>query len=338
MPTQTAHLGNQRAKHRRLEERVGSTGWTHGRCAAHLLGLAPPTQHDPRFGQQSQSRSYLDERTTGPSGAGARDASEIFDEAGIPVLLIGDSAANNVYGYETTLPVTVDDLIPLVRAVTRSDKHAPVVADLPFGFYHASPAQALGTATRFMEEGLAYAVKLEGGRAMVPEVELLVGAGIPAMGHIGFTPQSEHMLGGYRIQGRGDAADALVEDAIALDRAGAFSVLMEMIPASVAARVTEVLHIPTIGIGAGPSCDAQVLVWQGMAGLRGSKAPRFVKRYADLRTSLGDAARAYAPDVAGASFPAAEHSFRTSGPSGHVFGHTSSDVPTTAPGIRRRPT
>jgi 3-methyl-2-oxobutanoate hydroxymethyltransferase len=144
---------------------------------------------------------------------------------------------------------------------------------------------------------------------MVPEVELLVRAGIPVMGHIGFTPQSEHVLGGYRIQGRGDSADALVEDALALERAGAFSVVMEMVPASVAARVTEVLRIPTIGIGAGPSCDAQVLVWQDMAGLRGGKAPRFVKRYADLRTSLGDAARAYASDVAGGTFPAAEHSF-----------------------------
>jgi 3-methyl-2-oxobutanoate hydroxymethyltransferase len=236
-------------------------------------------------------------------------AAEIFDEAGIPVLLIGDSAANNVYGYETTVPVTVDDLVPLVRAVTRSAKYALVVADLPFGSYQASPTQALGTATRFMKEGLAHAVKLEGGRAMVPEVELLVRAGIPVMGHIGFTPQSEHVLGGYRIQGRGDSADALVEDALALERAGAFSVVMEMVPASVAARVTEVLHIPTIGIGAGPSCDAQVLVWQDMAGLRGGKAPRFVKRYADLRTSLGEAARAYASDVAGGTFPAAEHSF-----------------------------
>jgi len=198
-------------------------------------------------------------------------AAEIFDEAGIPVLLIGDSAANNVYGYETTVPVTVDDLIPLVRAVTRSAKHALVVADLPFGSYQGSPTQALATATRFMKEGLAHAVKLEGGRAMVPEVELLVRAGIPVMGHIGFTPQSEHVLGGYRIQGRGESADALVEDALALERAGAFSVVMEMVPSSVAARVTEVLHIPTIGIGAGPSCDAQCWsgrTWPGCAAAR----------------------------------------------------------------------
>jgi len=236
-------------------------------------------------------------------------AAEIFDEAGIPVLLIGDSAANNVYGYETTVPVTVDDLVPLVRAVSRAAKHSLIVADLPFGSYQASPTQALGTATRFMKEGRAHAVKLEGGRPMVPEIELLVRAGIPVMGHIGFTPQSEHVLGGYRVQGRGDSGDALVEDALALEKAGAFAVVMEMVPAPVAARVTAALHVPTIGIGAGPSCDAQVLVWQDMAGLRGGKVPRFVKRYADLRTTLGDAARAYAADVVGGTFPAAEHSF-----------------------------
>ena len=236
-------------------------------------------------------------------------AAEIFDEAGIPVLLIGDSAANNVYGYETTVPVTVDDLVPLVRAVSRAAKHSLIVADLPFGSYQASPTQALGTATRFMKEGRAHAVKLEGGRPMVPEIELLVRAGIPVMGHIGFTPQSEHVLGGYRVQGRGDSGDALVEDALALEAAGAFSVVMEMVPAPVAARVTAALHVPTIGIGAGPGCDAQVLVWQDMAGLRGGKVPRFVKRYADLRTTLGDAARAYAADVQGGTFPGSEHSF-----------------------------
>jgi 3-methyl-2-oxobutanoate hydroxymethyltransferase len=236
-------------------------------------------------------------------------AAEIFDEAGIPVLLIGDSAANNVYGYETTVPVTVDDLVPLVRAVSRAAKHSLIVADLPFGSYQASPTQALGTATRFMKEGRAHAVKLEGGRPMVPEIELLVRAGIPVMGHIGFTPQSEHVLGGYRVQGRGDSGEALVEDALALEQAGAFAVVMEMVPAPVAARVTAALHVPTIGIGAGPSCDAQVLVWQDMAGLRGGKVPRFVKRYADLRTTLGDAARAYAADVQGGTFPGSEHSF-----------------------------
>jgi 3-methyl-2-oxobutanoate hydroxymethyltransferase len=184
-----------------------------------------------------------------------------------------------------------------------------VVADLPFGSYQASPEQALGTATRFMKEGLAHAVKLEGGKAMVPEIELLVRAGIPVMGHVGFTPQSEHVLGGYKVQGRGDAADRLVDDAVALEQAGCFAVVMEMVPAPLAARVTEVLSIPTIGIGAGPHCDAQVLVWSDMAGLRGGKSPRFVKKYADLRGTLSEAARTYAAEVASGAFPAAEHSF-----------------------------
>ena len=236
---------------------------------------------------------------------------EIFDEAGIPVLLVGDSAGNNVYGFETTVPVTVDHLVPLCRAVTSSAKHAMVVADLPFGSYQASPQQALATATRFMKEGMAHAVKLEGGKPMVPEVELLVRAGIPVMGHIGFTPQSEHVLGGYKVQGRGSGADKLMEDALALEAAGCFAIVMEMVPAPVAAKVTEALRIPTIGIGAGPHCDAQVLVWQDMAGLRGGRAPRFVKKYADLRTELRDAASAYAGEVASGAFPAAEHSFES---------------------------
>jgi 3-methyl-2-oxobutanoate hydroxymethyltransferase len=236
-------------------------------------------------------------------------SAEIFDEAGIPVLLVGDSAGNNVFGFETTVPVTVDHLVPLVRAVTSAAKHAMVIADLPFGSYQASPQQALATATRFMKEGMAHAVKLEGGKLMVPEIELLVRAGIPVMGHIGFTPQSEHVLGGYRVQGRGDSGDRLVEDAVALEKAGCFAVVMEMVPAPLAARVTEVLSIPTIGIGAGPECDAQVLVWQDMAGLRGGKAPRFVKKYADLRGALAAAATAYATEVASGVFPAAENSF-----------------------------
>jgi 3-methyl-2-oxobutanoate hydroxymethyltransferase len=238
-------------------------------------------------------------------------SAEIFDEAGIPVLLVGDSAGNNVFGYETTLPVTVDELLPLVRAVTRAARHALVVADLPFGSYQAGPEQALATATRFLKEGLAHAVKLEGGRHMAPAVELLTRSGIPVMAHVGFTPQSEHTLGGYRVQGRGDAAAVLAEDCRLLEQAGAFSVVMEMVPAPVAAQVTKELRIPTVGIGAGPDCDAQVLVWQDMAGLRGGTPPRFVKRYADLRTTLADAARAYAADVAGGTFPAPEHSFES---------------------------
>ncbi len=234
---------------------------------------------------------------------------EIFDGAGIPVLLVGDSAANNVYGYDTTLPVTVEELLPLVRAVVRASKRALVVGDLPFGSYQVSPQQALETSIRFMKEGGAHAVKLEGGARMAAQVEAIVAAGVPVMAHIGFTPQSEHGIGGYRVQGRGDAGDRLVADALALQDAGAFAVVLEMVPAEVAKRVTGELRIPTIGIGAGPDCDAQVLVWQDMAGLRSGQVPRFVKRYADVRGALTEAAQAFAADVTGGTFPAAEHTF-----------------------------
>jgi 3-methyl-2-oxobutanoate hydroxymethyltransferase len=236
-------------------------------------------------------------------------AAQVFDEAGIPVLLVGDSASNNVFGNETSLPVTVDELIPLVRAVTRSAHRALVVADLPFGSYQGSPQQAFDTAVRFMKEGNAHAVKLEGGLPMVPQVQLLTDAGIPVMAHIGFTPQAEHNLGGYRVQGRGDAAQRMVDEAVALQDAGAFAIVMEMVPSPVAAEVTKALDIPTIGIGAGPDCDAQVLVWQDMMGLRTGKAPRFVKRYADLHGTMLDAAKTYADDVATGAFPAPEHTF-----------------------------
>ncbi|GAA1908025.1 3-methyl-2-oxobutanoate hydroxymethyltransferase [Lapillicoccus jejuensis] len=238
-----------------------------------------------------------------------RFSAEVFDEAGIPVLLVGDSAANVVYGMASTVPVTVDELLPLVRAVSRCAPRALVVADLPFGSYGASPEQGAATATRFLKEGLAHAVKLEGGADMAPTVALLVRLGIPVMAHLGFTPQSEHALGGYRVQGRGDGADRLLADARALQDAGAFAVVLEMVPASVAARVTESLEIPTVGIGAGAGCDAQVLVWQDMAGLGGPGGPRFVKRYADLRTPLLQAARDYATEVAEGTFPGPEHTF-----------------------------
>jgi 3-methyl-2-oxobutanoate hydroxymethyltransferase len=236
-------------------------------------------------------------------------SAQIFDQAGIPVLLVGDSAANNVYGYESSLPVTVDELLPLVRAVTRSAEHALVVADLPFGSYQESPQQAVATAVRFMKEGHAHAVKLEGGRRYAAQVEALVSAGIPVMGHIGFTPQSEHALGGYRVQGRGDRADELVADALALQEAGAFSVVLEMVSAEAAKRVTSELRIPTIGIGAGPDCDAQVLVWTDMAGLNTGRTARFVKRYADLGGILADAAGRFADEVRRGEFPAPEHTF-----------------------------
>jgi 3-methyl-2-oxobutanoate hydroxymethyltransferase len=236
-------------------------------------------------------------------------AAAVFDEVGIPVLLVGDSAANNVYGYDSTLPVTVDELLPLVRAVTRATRRALVVGDLPFGSYQESPGQALHTAVRFRNEGDAHAVKLEGGRAVTGQVEAIVSAGVPVMAHIGFTPQSEHGLGGYRVQGRGVAADRLLEDALALEKAGAFAVVLEMVPADVAAQVTKEIRIPTIGIGAGPECDAQVLVWQDMAGLNNGPKPKFVKRYADLRSVLAGAAQAFADEVAEGTYPGPEHAY-----------------------------
>ncbi|MFB9661952.1 3-methyl-2-oxobutanoate hydroxymethyltransferase [Glycomyces mayteni] len=232
----------------------------------------------------------------------------LFDEAGIPALLVGDSAANNVYGYETTLQVSVEELLPLVAAVARSTRRTLIVADLPFGSYEAGPAQALETAVRFMKAG-AHAVKLEGGRRMAEQIRALTGAGIPVMGHIGFTPQSEHTLGGYRVQGRDAQAAEVEADAHAVADAGAFAVVLEMVTSSVAAEITKRLPIPTIGIGAGSETDAQVLVWQDMAGLRQGKPPRFVKRYADLASVLQGAVKAYADEVRAGEFPAKEHGF-----------------------------
>lgn len=232
-----------------------------------------------------------------------------FDEAGIDLLLVGDSASNNVYGNETSLPVTVDELLPLTRAVARSVSRAMVVGDLPFGSYQASPEQGYLTAVRFMKEAGAHAVKLEGGAEMVPVIEKCTRGGIPVMAHIGFTPQSEHTLGGYRVQGRGDAGERVLADARAVQEAGAFAVVMEMVPGDVAEQVSKELVIPTIGIGAGNGCDGQVLVWQDAFGLRTGRMARFVKQYADVHSVLLDAARAYADDVRGGTFPGPEHTF-----------------------------
>jgi 3-methyl-2-oxobutanoate hydroxymethyltransferase len=223
--------------------------------------------------------------------------------------LVGDSAANNVFGYETTLPVTTEELLPLVRAVVRATKTALIVGDLPFGSYEEGPVQALRTAVRFMKEGGAHAVKLEGGRRAAEQIRALTGAGIPVMAHIGFTPQSEHTIGGYRVQGRGSDAEEVIADARAVAEAGAFAVVLEMVPGEVAKQITKELTIPTVGIGAGPDTDAQVLVWQDMAGLREGKAPRFVKRYADLSGILTEATRQFADEVRGGEFPAEEHTF-----------------------------
>lgn len=233
----------------------------------------------------------------------------IFDDAGIPVLLVGDSAANVVYGYDSTVPISIDELIPLVRAVVRGAPHALVVADLPFGSYEGGPAMALATATRFMKEGGAHAVKLEGGERVADQIATLSAAGIPVMAHIGFTPQSVNTLGGFRVQGRGDAAEQTIHDAIAVAEAGAFAVVMEMVPAELATQITGKLTIPTVGIGAGPNCDAQVLVWQDMAGMTTGKTARFVKRFGDVGAELHRAATQYADEVAAGTFPAEEHCF-----------------------------
>lgn len=236
-------------------------------------------------------------------------AAAIFDQAGIPVLLVGDSAANNVYGYPSSLGVTVEELLPLVRAVVGATKRSLVVADLPFGSYESSPEQALATSVRMMKEAGAHAVKLEGGVRVAAQIHKITDAGIPLMAHVGFTPQSEHRLGGYKIQGREEGADQLLADAQAVQGAGAFAVVMELVPGDFAAQVTKQLTIPTIGIGAGPNCDAQVLVWQDMAGLNTGRVPRFVKQYADLDGVLRGAAAAYAADVRGRTFPGPEHTY-----------------------------
>ncbi|PXX62161.1 ketopantoate hydroxymethyltransferase [Nocardia tenerifensis] len=236
-------------------------------------------------------------------------SARLFEEAGIPVLLVGDSAANVVYGYDTTVPITVDELVPLVRGVVRGAPHALVVADLPFGTYESSPQQALATATRFMKEGQAQAVKFEGGERVAEQIALITSAGIPVMAHIGFTPQSVNSLGGFRVQGRGDGAEQLIADAIAVQEAGAFAVVMEMVPAELAAQVTGKLTIPTVGIGAGADCDAQVLVWQDMAGYTSGKTAKFVKRFGNVGDELRTAAAAYADEVARGTYPGPEHSF-----------------------------
>lgn len=233
----------------------------------------------------------------------------LFEQAGVEALLVGDSAANNVYGHETTLPVTVDELIPLARAVSSATSRALIVADLPFGSYEISDEQAVATAVRFMKEAGVHAVKLEGGVAVASRIKAITTAGIPVMAHIGFTPQAEHNLGGYKVQGRGGAGDALLADARAVAEAGAFSVVMEMVPARLAAQVTAEMAIPTVGIGAGADCDAQVLVWQDMAGLRTGRAPRFVKRYADLHSVLSEAVGRYVDEVKSGEFPEPERSF-----------------------------
>ncbi|SEG96572.1 3-methyl-2-oxobutanoate hydroxymethyltransferase [Nonomuraea solani] len=236
-------------------------------------------------------------------------SAEIFDEAGVPVLLIGDSAANNVLGYDSTLPIGVEELLPLTRGVAAHARRALVIADLPFGSFEASPEHAFHTAVRFMKAG-AQAVKLEGGRAVVSQVKALARAGIPVMSHIGFTPQHLHGLGGYRVQGRGQDAGYLLDDALRLEEAGAFAIGLELVPAETAREITENLSIPTVGIGAGPYTDAQVMIWQDLAGLRSGPPPRYVKQYADMRTTLKGAVELFAKEVREGIFPGPDNTFQ----------------------------
>jgi 3-methyl-2-oxobutanoate hydroxymethyltransferase len=219
-------------------------------------------------------------------------SARIFDEAGIPALLVGDSAAMVVYGYDSTLPVSVDDLLPLVKAVVRGSSRSMVIADLPF-----------------MKDGGAHAVKLEGGQAMLPQIETLANAGVPVIGHLGLTPQSVNLLGGYRVQGRGESGELLMRDAKAMEACGASAIVLEAVPADLAARVTEILSIPTIGIGAGPDTDAQVIVWQDLLGMSAGPLPRFVKQYADLRSIMSEGVQQWAADVVSGAYPAAEHTY-----------------------------
>ncbi|MFI9081685.1 3-methyl-2-oxobutanoate hydroxymethyltransferase [Streptomyces sioyaensis] len=234
----------------------------------------------------------------------------VFDEAGIPVLLVGDSMGNCHLGYESTVPVTLDETVMLSAAVVRGTTRALVVGDLPFGTYQEGPVQALRSATRLVKEAGVGAVKLEGGERSADQVELLVSSGIPVMAHVGLTPQSVNAFGGYPVQGRGEeAAQQLLRDAKAVQDAGAFAVVLEAVPAELAAEVTRSLAIPTVGIGAGADCDAQVLVWTDMAGMTAGRLPKFVKQYLQMRELLGAAAKAYAEEVVGGTFPAEPHTF-----------------------------
>jgi 3-methyl-2-oxobutanoate hydroxymethyltransferase len=237
-------------------------------------------------------------------------SARLADAAGIDLILVGDSAADNVLGYESTVPVTVGELLVLVRAVTRGADRPLVIADMPFGSFQISDEEALANAVRFVKEGGADAVKVEGAGAILTRVQALVGAGIPVMGHLGLTPQSATMLGGYKAQGRTAAkAQRLLADARSLEAAGCFAVVLEAVPAAVAKRITEALTVPTIGIGAGPDCDGQVLVWHDVLGLSDRKPARFVKRYAELGSEIRRALEAYAVDVRSGKFPAPEHTY-----------------------------
>ena len=237
-------------------------------------------------------------------------SARMLDEAGIPIILVGDSLGMVMLGYDSTVPVTLDEMLHHTRAVARGATRAVVVGDMPFGSYQQGPDQALANATRFLKEAGANAVKLEGGGRMVEVTDVLVSAGIPVMGHLGLTPQSVNQFGGFKVQGRDeDDAERIVDDAVALAEAGAFSIVLECVPAEVARQVTSAVEVPTIGIGAGPDTDAQVLVWHDFLGLTSGRLPRFVKQYADLRGTITDAVKAFASEVGDGVYPADEHTY-----------------------------
>jgi len=237
-------------------------------------------------------------------------SAQILDEAGVPVILVGDSLGMVMLGYDSTVPVTLDEMLHHTRAVARGARNALVVGDMPFGTYQDGPSQAMASATRFLKEANANAVKLEGGGPMVEVTTRLVQAGIPVMAHLGLTPQSVNQFGGFKVQGRDeDAQRRILDDAVALQEAGAFSLVLEAVPANLAAEVTAALTIPTIGIGAGPDTDGQVLVWHDLLGLTSGRLPRFVKQYANLREQITDAVKTFSHEVADAEYPAPEHTY-----------------------------
>jgi 3-methyl-2-oxobutanoate hydroxymethyltransferase len=237
-------------------------------------------------------------------------AARIADEAGVELILVGDSAAMVMLGYDSTVPVTLDEMVFLTRAVTRAARRPLVVGDLPFGTYEVSDEQAVTSAIRMVKEGGADVVKLEGAGRMVDRVRAIAGSNIGVMAHVGLTPQSATKLGGFKAQGRSaDAAKRLYDDALALQEAGAFAIVLEAVPAAVAARVTEALAVPTIGIGAGAGTDGQVLVWHDMLGMYAGRTPRFVKRYAEIAGEIGDAVAHYAHEVRSGEFPEERHTY-----------------------------
>jgi len=236
-------------------------------------------------------------------------AAKLIDEAGIPVILVGDSLGMTVLGYDSTVPVTMEQMLHHVKAVTRAVKQSLVIADMPFGSYQ-NPSMALANATRFMKEAGAHAVKLEGGKTQVEIIRCLRDNGIPVCGHIGLTPQHVHALGGYRVQGRGsEAAEKLKKDARALQDAGVFAMVLEVIPKDLAAEITEEISVPTIGIGAGPDCDGQVLVLNDLLGQNSELHPKFVKAYADIETTMREAFSQFRKEVEGGDFPETKHSY-----------------------------